>query len=183
MQPFGAAQGARRKLQITGNNQSWEGFMITGGRVMVECLRREAVDFVFGIPGTQNLGALDALREAPDIRFILTRHEQGAAFMAYGFGRATGRPGVVTATEGPGVTNLATPIAAAFKGFVPLISITGNQEETVRDRGANQDIDQSAFLAPITKWVQSVRVPETAQAYMRKAFRIALTEPVGPVHV
>ena len=80
--------------------------MVTGGRAMVDCLRREGVEHVFGIPGTQNLGVIDALRDAPDIRFILTRHEQGAAFMAYGFGRASGRPGVVTATEGPGVTNL-----------------------------------------------------------------------------
>src|SRR5438067_2943861 len=156
---------------------------ITAAEAIVQCLRREGVDHLFGIPGTQNLPFIDALSQTPEIRFVLTRHEQGAAFMAYGFARAAGRPAVVTATEGPGVTNLATPIAAAFKGFVPLISICGEQEETVRDRGANQDIDQSAFLAPITKWVQSVRVPETAQAYMRKAFRIALTEPVGPVHV
>src|SRR5947208_2231909 len=156
---------------------------ITAARALVDCLLREGIDHVWGIPGTQNLPLIDALRDAPEIRFILTRHEQGAAFMAYGYARASGRPAVVTATEGPGVTNLATPIAAAFKGFVPLISICGEQEETVRDRDANQDIDQSAFFAPITKWVQSVRAPEKAQEYMRKAFRIALTEPLGPVHI
>src|SRR5947207_10800933 len=120
--------------------------MVTGGRAMVDCLRREGVEHVFGIPGTQNLGVIDALRDAPDIRFILTRHEQGAAFMAYGFGRASGRPGVVTATEGPGVTNLATGIAAAYKGFVPLISITGNQEEAIRERDTSQEIDQLSFM-------------------------------------
>src|SRR6266568_5404366 len=118
--------------------------MITGAQAVVVCLRREGIDHVFGIPGTMNLPILDVLRATPEIRFVLTRHEQGAAFMAYGYARAAGRPSVVTATEGPGVTNLATPIAAAFKGFVPLVSICGEQEETVRDRDANQDIDQSA---------------------------------------
>jgi len=74
---------------------------------------------VFGIPGTQNLPILDVLRETPEIRFILTRHEQGAAFMAYGFARTLNKPAVVTATEGPGVTNLLTGIGAAFKVTCP----------------------------------------------------------------
>ena len=87
--------------------------MVTGARALVECLLREGVDHIWGIPGTQNLPLIDALRATPEIRFVLTRHEQGAAFMAYGFARASGRPAVVTATEGPGATNLATGIAAA----------------------------------------------------------------------
>src|SRR5690348_10344009 len=98
---------------------------VTGARALVDALLREGIDHVFGIPGTQNLPILDVLRETPQIRFILTRHEQGAAFMAYGFARAKMKPAVVTATEGPGVTNLATGIAAAFKGNVPVISICG----------------------------------------------------------
>ena len=85
---------------------------ITGARALVDALLREGVDHVFGIPGTQNLAVIDALRDTPGIRFILTRHEQGAAFMAYGFARAAKRAAVVTATEGPGVTNLVTAIAA-----------------------------------------------------------------------
>ena len=100
----------------------------TGARALVDALLREGIDHVFGIPGTQNLAILDALRDTPQIRFILTRHEQGAAFMAYGFARARRQPAVVTATEGPGLTNLATGIAAAFKGNVPIISICGVQE-------------------------------------------------------
>src|SRR5438128_2206783 len=91
----------------------------TGARALVDALLREGVDHVFGIPGTQNLAIIDALRDTPQIRFILTRHEQGAAFMAYGFARARGTPAVVTATEGPGLTNLATGIAAAHRGLVP----------------------------------------------------------------
>src|ERR1700681_3463334 len=85
----------------------------TRARALVDALLRERIDHVFGIPGTQNLAIIDALRDTPQISFILTRHERGAAFMAYGFARATGRPAVVTATEGPGVTNLATGISAA----------------------------------------------------------------------
>src|SRR2546430_15796766 len=127
-----------------------EGERISGARAVVECLLREGIDHVFGIPGTQNLPLIDALRDTPEIRFVLTRHEQGAAFMAYGYARASGRPSVVTATEGPGVTNLATPIAAAYKGFVPVISVCGQQEESIRDREANQDIDQITFMRPIT---------------------------------
>jgi acetolactate synthase I/II/III large subunit len=160
-----------------------EASMVKGGTAMVDCLRREGVEYVFGIPGTQNLGVIDALRDAPDVRFILTRHEQGAAFMAYGFGRASGRPGVVTATEGPGVTNLATPVAAAFKGFVPMITVTGAQEEAIRERDTSQEIDQQSFLRPITKWAYAIPTPDKVQEAMRKAFRIALADPYGPVHV
>jgi acetolactate synthase-1/2/3 large subunit len=156
---------------------------ISGARAVVECLLREGVDHIWGIPGTQNLPLIDALRDTPEIRFVLTRHEQGAAFMAYGYARASGRPGVVTATEGPGITNLATGIAAAYKGFVPVISVCGQQEETIRDREANQDIDQITFMRPITKSATSVYSADKLQEATRKAFRTALTEPLGPAHI
>jgi thiamine pyrophosphate-dependent acetolactate synthase large subunit-like protein len=163
---------------------STEVFMITGGRALIDCLRREGVKHVFGIPGTQNLGVIDALRDATeDVRFVLTRHEQAAAFMAHGFGRASGIPGVVTATEGPGVTNLATGIGAAFKGFVPLISVTGTQEEAIRERDTSQEIDQLSFMRPITKWAYAIPTASKVQEAMRKAFRVALADPYGPVHV
>jgi acetolactate synthase I/II/III large subunit len=157
--------------------------MITGGRALVDCLRREGIQHVFGIPGTQNLGVIDALRDAPDLRFILTRHEQGAAFMAYGFARACGRPGVVTVTEGPGVTNMVTGVAAAYKGFVPMITITGNQEDEIRERDTSQEIDQTSFLRPITKWAYAIPTAHKVQEAMRKAFRVALADPLGPAHV
>lgn len=157
--------------------------MITGAKALVDCLLREGIGHVFGIPGTQNLPILDVLRETPEIRFVLTRHEQGAAFMAYGYARASGRPAVVTATEGPGLTNLATGIAAAYRGFVPLLSVTGIQEEWVRERDASQEMDQVSFMQPITKWAYSIPSGRKVQEAMRKAFRVALTEPLGPVHV
>jgi len=157
--------------------------LTTGARALVDTLIREGIDHVFGIPGTQNLAIIDVLRDTPQIRFILTRHEQGAAFMAYGFARASGRPAVATATEGPGVTNLATGIAAAYRGFVPVITVTGVQESSIRERDATQDIDQVTFFRPITKWAYSVPNVSKVQEAMRKAFRVALTEPQGPTHV
>lgn len=126
--------------------------MVTGAQAVVDCLRREGVDHVFGIPGTMNLPILDVLRATPEIRFVLTRHEQGAAFMAYGFARSVHRPALVTATEGPGVTNLLTGIGAAYKGYVPVISMSGAQELALRERDASQDIDQVALNRPVTKW-------------------------------
>jgi len=157
--------------------------MTTAAQALVDCLRREGVDHVFGIPGTMNLPILDVLRATPEIRFVLTRHEQGAAFMAYGYARTLARPAIVTATEGPGVTNLATGIAAAFKGYVPVISISGAQELWLREKDASQDIDQVTFNRPITKWAYSIPSAGKVQEAVRRAFRVALTEPVGPVHL
>lgn len=156
---------------------------LTGARALVDALLREGIDHVFGIPGTQNLAFLDALRDTPQIRFILTRHEQGAAFMAYGFARARNTPAVVTATEGPGLTNIVTAIAAAHKGNVPLISICGVQESAMREKDATQDMDQIPFMRPITKWAYSIPYPGKIQEAVRKAFRVALTEPQGPTHI
>ena len=157
--------------------------MIKGARAVVDCLRREGVDHVFGIPGTMNLPLLDVLRETPEIRFVLTRHEQGAAFMAYGFARSLHRPAVVTATEGPGVTNLLTGIGAAYKGYVPVISVSGAQELALRERDASQDIDQVTLNRPVTKWAYSVPAASKLQEALRRAFRVALAEPLGPVHL
>ncbi|HEV3011561.1 MAG TPA: thiamine pyrophosphate-binding protein [Burkholderiales bacterium] len=157
--------------------------MITGAQAVVDCLRRERVAHVFGIPGTMNLPILDVLRDTPEIRFILTRHEQGAAFMAYGYARALNRPAVVTATEGPGVTNLATGIGAAYKGYVPIISISGAQEIWLREKDASQDIDQVTLHLPITKWAYSIPAASKIQEALRRAFRVALAEPLGPVHL
>jgi thiamine pyrophosphate-dependent acetolactate synthase large subunit-like protein len=103
--------------------------------------------------------------------------------MAYGFARAVNRPTVVTATEGPGVTNLATGIGAAFKGYVPIISISGAQELWVREKDASQDIDQVTMHRSITKWAYSIPSVAKVQEAVRRAFRVALAEPLGPVHL
>jgi thiamine pyrophosphate-dependent acetolactate synthase large subunit-like protein len=103
--------------------------------------------------------------------------------MAYGFARARNAPAVVTATEGPGLTNIVTAVAAAHKGNVPLISICGVQESVMRERDATQDLDQVPFMRPITKWAYSIPYPDKVQEAVRKAFRVALTEPQGPTHI
>jgi thiamine pyrophosphate-dependent acetolactate synthase large subunit-like protein len=103
--------------------------------------------------------------------------------MAYGFARAAKRPAIVTATEGPGVTNLATGISAANRGYVPVISICGVQESSMRERDSTQDMDQVAFMRPMTKWAHSIPNVGKVQEAVRKAFRIALTEPQGPAHI
>src|SRR2546421_11392421 len=157
--------------------------MITGAQAVVDCLRREGIDHVFGIPGTMNLPTLDVLCATPEVRFVLTRHEQGAAFMAYGYARSLHRSAVVTATEGPGVTNLVTGIGAAYKGYVPIISVSGAQELWLREKDASQDIDQVTMHRPITKWAYSIPAATKVQEAMRRAFRIALSEPLGPVHL
>ena len=157
--------------------------MITGAQAIVDCLRREGIDHVFGIPGTMNLPVLDVLRATPEIRFVLTRHEQGAAFMAYGYARSLHRAAVVTATEGPGVTNLVTGIGAAYKGYVPVISISGAQELFMREKDASQDIDQVTLCRPVTKWAYSIPSVGKVQEAVRRAFRVALAEPPGPVHL
>lgn len=156
---------------------------VSAARAVVDVLLREKIDHVFGIPGTQNLAILDVLRETPEVRFILTRSEQGAAFMAHGYARIKLAPAVVTATEGPGLTNLSTGIAAALKGYAPVISICGVQENYMRDRDSMQDIDQANFMRPITKFAKTVETPDKVQEMLRKAFRIALTEPKGPAHI
>src|SRR5438067_4034146 len=142
--------------------------MITGAQAVVDCLRREGIAHVFGIPGTMNLPLLDVLRATPQIRFVLTRHEQGAAFMAYGFARALNRPAVVTATEGPGVTNLLTGIGAAFKGYVPVISISGAQDLWMREKDASQDINQVTMHLPVTKWAYSIPHASKIQESIRR---------------
>ncbi|AZM97614.1 thiamine pyrophosphate-binding protein [Vreelandella venusta] len=103
-------------------------------QTLFDGLRLEGVTHVLGIPGPQNLALLDVIRETPALRFIFTRHEQGAAFMAYGYARTRQCPAVVNATEGPGVTNMATPFGATYRGNIPLIGINGLQEEWLREK-------------------------------------------------
>ena len=156
---------------------------VTGARALVDALLREGIEHVFGIPGTQNLAILDALRETPQIRFILTRHEQGAAFMAYGYARAKRAPAVVTATEGPGLTNLATGIAAAYKAYVPLISICGIQESLMQRPGCDAGHRSDLVHAPDHQVGADDTDADKVQEFVRKAFRVALTEPQGPTHI
>jgi len=154
---------------------------ITGGRAVVEVLKAEGVKFVFGLPGGHTLPIYDGLYNTPEIRHILVRHEQAAANMAAAYPMLTGEPGICCATAGPGATNLATGIAEAFYGAVPVIFLTGRAPTQVSLRGAAQEIPQEKVFAPITKWAVRVDRANIIVEIMRQAFTIARSGKPGPV--
>ena len=153
---------------------------IAGAQIVLECLKREGVEVVFGYPGGCNIPLYDALYNSP-IRHILTRHEQGAAFAAGGYARATGQPGVCLATSGPGATNLVTGIADAKMDGVPLICITGQVRRPVIGTDAFQETDVVGLTLTITKWNHLVMRVEDLATVFAQAFYIARSGRPGPV--
>jgi acetolactate synthase-1/2/3 large subunit len=155
---------------------------ISGGRAVVEILKEEGISHVFHLPGSQIIDILDEIYQSP-IRAIMTRHEQGAAFMADGYARATRGVGVCMATAGPGAMNLVSGIAASHKASVPVIAITGIHRQKILERDSFHEMDQVGVFRPITKWSASINQPEKIPEMVRKAFRLALTGRKGPVHL
>ena len=153
---------------------------ITGAEIVLECLRREGVEGVFGYPGGANIPLYDALYNSP-IRHILTRHEQGAAFAAQGYARVSGRHGVCLSTSGPGATNLVTGIADAKMDGVPLVCITGQVRRPVIGTDAFQETDVVGMTLPITKFNCVVMKTEELPKLLAQAFYIARTGRPGPV--
>ena len=154
---------------------------IAAGRAIVEALRAEGVDHIFGVVGTTTNSIVTELYGRDDIRFIDTRHEEGAAFMAYGYSRASGKPSACITTSGPGTINLATGISLAYKGRAPVIVIAGNtaQEYTYRD-GA-QEFDLVGTFKSITQMALQVNKTERIPEMLHYAFRTALYGKRGPV--
>lgn len=150
--------------------------------VLVECLKAEGVRVVFGIPGEENLDLMFALKHS-DIRFIPTRHEQGAAFMADVYGRLTGHAGVCLATLGPGATNLVTGVADAFLDGAPLVAITGQVSSEQMQLTSHQYLDLSAMFSPITKRSKVVMRPDTVAEICRLAFKYAEAPKPGSTHI
>jgi acetolactate synthase-1/2/3 large subunit len=146
--------------------------------LFVRCLENEGVEYIFGIPGEENIDVLDVLVDSP-IRFISTRHEQGAAFMADVYGRLTGRAGVCLATLGPGATNLVTGVADANMDRAPLVAISGQAATTRMHKESHQTLDLVNLFAPISKYRTQVVQPETIPEVVRKAFKQAETEKFG----
>ncbi len=146
--------------------------------LMVKCLENEGVRTIYGLPGEENLDFLDALLES-SIRFIMTRHEQGAAFMADVQGRLTGDAGVCLSTLGPGATNLITGVADAQLDRAPLVAIAGQASTTRLHKESHQVLDLINLFQPITKYSASIREPETLSEVVRKAFKVAETEKPG----
>ncbi|HUA93592.1 MAG TPA: biosynthetic-type acetolactate synthase large subunit [Terracidiphilus sp.] len=155
---------------------------LTGSEILWATLVGEGVDTVFGYPGGAILPAYDALRKFP-IRHVLVRHEQGAAHMADGYSRASGKVGVAIATSGPGATNLITGIATAMLDSIPLVCITGNVPSKVLGTDAFQEVDITGVTLPVTKHNFLVSRAEDLAAVLRHAFQIARSGRPGPVLV
>jgi acetolactate synthase-1/2/3 large subunit len=150
--------------------------------LIVRCLENERVEYVFGLPGEEILDILDSLADSR-IRFVLTRHEQAAAFMADAYGRLTGRAGVCLATLGPGATNLATGVADANLDHAPLVAITGQAGRDRVHKESHQYVDIVEHLRPLTKWNARVETPGVVPEIVRKAFKLAESEKPGACHV
>ncbi|MGI9229424.1 MAG: acetolactate synthase large subunit [Gammaproteobacteria bacterium] len=149
-----------------------------GSELFVRCLENEGVDFIYGIPGEENIAVMDVLLDSP-IRFITTRHEQGAAFMADVQGRLTGRAGVCLATLGPGATNLVTGFADANMDRAPIIAIAGQGATTRLHKESHQILDLVNLFEPISKYASQIKEPEVIPETIRKAFKVAQSEKPG----
>lgn len=148
----------------------------------VKALENEGVEYIFGIPGEENLDFLDSLQHST-IKLVLTRHEQGAGFMAATYGRLTGKPGVCLATLGPGATNFVTPAAYAQLGGMPILMITGQKPIKASKQGQFQIVDIVNMMRPITKFTKQVVHGNTIASTVREAFRLAMEERPGAVHI
>jgi acetolactate synthase I/II/III large subunit len=149
--------------------------------LFVQALEKEGVEYIFGVPGEENLDFLESLRQSKQIKLILTRHEQGAGFMAATYGRLTGKAGVCLATLGPGATNFVTPAAYAQLGAMPLIMITGQKPIKKSKQGRFQIVDVVRVMEPITKMARQIVHGNTIPTLVREAFRIAEEERPGAV--
>ena len=150
--------------------------------LLVKCLEAEGVEYVFGLPGEENADLMMSL-SASKIKFILTRHEQGAAFMADIYGRLTGKVGVCLATLGPGATNLVTGVANANMDRSRLLAITGQTDSHLLHKESHQNLNVVKMFESITKWSWSIRNARNIPEIVRRAFKIALTEKPGATHI
>jgi len=154
---------------------------ITGAQAVVESLRKENVDVIFGIPGGVIIPLFDVLYDTKDINVIITRHEQGAIHAADGYARSSGKPGVCLVTSGPGATNIVTGLATAYMDSVPIVALTGQVPTSLIGNDAFQEADTTGITRPVTKHNFIVRDPNELVNVMKKAFYIATTGRPGPV--
>jgi acetolactate synthase-1/2/3 large subunit len=156
--------------------------MAKAADVVVQCLENEGVEFVFGIPGEENLDLLESLRKSK-IKLVLTRHEQSAGFMAATYGRLTGKTGVSLSTLGPGATNLVTAGAYAYLGGMPMLMITGQKPIKKSKQGRFQILDVVGMMQPLTKYTHQLASADNIPSRVREAFRLAEEEKPGAVHL
>ena len=155
---------------------------MNGAELLVSALENEGVEQIFGVPGEENLGVIEALRLSK-IELVVTRHEQPAAFMAATHGRLTGRAGVCLTTLGPGALNLTTGAAYALLGAMPMVMLTGQKGVLSRKQAQFQVVDVVSAMKPLTKMAHQIVSPATIPSIVREAFRIAQQERPGPVHL
>ena len=153
---------------------------MTGSQAILECLKKEGVDIIFGYPGGQILPFYDALYHEKQIKHILVRHEQGAAHAADGYARATGKVGVCVATSGPGATNLVTGIANAQMDSIPMVAITGQVGTTLLGRDSFQEADITGITMPITKHNFLIKKVEDIPLIFKEAFSWPAADGQGP---
>src|ERR1700744_6345551 len=143
--------------------------------LMVRCLENEGVEYVFGIPGEENIHLVQALKSSP-IRYVLVRHEQAASFMAEVYGRLTGKAGVCSATLGPGAINLLLGVADATTNSTPVVALSAQVGMNRAFKESHQTVDLVSMFAPVTKWSELVATPDGVPEIVRKAFKLAQTE-------
>ena len=148
---------------------------MTGAEIFFECLRKEKVEVIFGYPGGAVLHIYDHLYDVDFLKHILVRHEQGATHMAEGYAKASGKPGVVLVTSGPGATNTVTGIADAYMDSIPLVVFTGQVGSSLIGNDAFQEADTTGITRSITKWNYLVKDIADLAPTIRKAFHIATT--------
>ncbi|MGP4075398.1 thiamine pyrophosphate-dependent enzyme [Halobacillus sp. K22] len=163
-----------------GHNES---SILTSARAIVECMKIEAIEKVFCVPGESYLPVMDAILNEPSMKLVSARHEGGASFMAEGYAKATGKPGVVMATRGVGGSNLAIGVHTAYQDSTPLVVFLGQVHSSFRGREGFQEIDLAHFFSPITKWTVEIDDPARIPELVQRAFRIAQTGRPGPVVV
>jgi len=151
--------------------------------LFVKALEEEGIEYIFGVPGEENADFMMSLEKSNKIKFILTRHEQGAAFMAEIYGRLTGQPAGCLGTLGPGATNLITGVADSNMDRAPMLVLTGQGASTRLHKESHQIMDVVAMFKPVTKWATTVLHPDNIPEIVRKAVRLARSEKPGAVHI
>ncbi|MGO9443433.1 MAG: thiamine pyrophosphate-binding protein [Thiobacillaceae bacterium] len=151
-------------------------------KLIVQCLENDGVEYIFGVSGEENMDLVDALLGS-FIRFVMTRHEQGAAFMANVYGRLAGKAGVRLATLGPGATNLITGMADANMDRAPVVALTGQVDQDRLHKESHQHLDIVTLFRPVTKWNTSLPIPDVISETFRKAFKLAQSEKPGATHI
>ncbi len=151
--------------------------------LFVKCLEEEGIEYIFGVPGEENADFMISLEKSDKIKFILTRHEQGAAFMAEIYGRLTGNPAGCLGTLGPGATNLITGVADSNMDRAPLLALTGQGSSQRLHKESHQIMDVVKMFEPVTKWATTVLHQDNIPEIIRKAVRVARSEKPGAVHI